>query len=511
MIQFITGGSQAFQAMPEAADCAAKDGVFNLLLNRQMDAAKQAKDGVVEPKASAPPEAENGENAARRTQRHTIDRADLIPPEENAQKDSKCDSSQTDVLEYGIVGILEGIGLLGLRDQQEPPADGIGVAATDGMAQPPQVNGESWNISARMPETDAAQEMGAGEGAQATQAGEAACSLENISSVAQDKGAGEQTQPTLPEQARAVEDAGVPTHSGQTPVQAYGGGAQTEGTLAQPENPALGAQAGQSGAKEVERLSAAFNEVMSRAAGDRPNAKETAVLEQAAAVVHTIQANEEQTGEEQANGSFDAMPNPDKDESVETKPAQNAPQGAFSLEGATARTAAQAGEAAAATGEVVQEQQVQENLNDIVESVSIHSADDVQEFEITLRPEHLGKLKINLVKDGTGISVALDAKDDKVRQMLQPQMEELQQLLKEKGVPVTRVEVVPEQFAAADGRNARQDTSWQQNRGERANAQRRTTAGRSERAGVAAAGLYSPAERAPAALRSPYSSVEFQA
>ena len=339
MIQFITGGSQAFQAMPEAADCATKDSVFNQLLNRRMNAAKQTADDAVEPKASAPPKAENGENAAQRTQRRTIDRADLIPPEENAQKDSKCDSSQTDVLEYGIVGILEGIGLLGLRDQQEPPADGIGAAATDGMAQPPHVNGESWNISARMPETDLAQGMSAGEEAQATQAGQAACSLENISSTAP-QGAPEQTPPVLPQGTSAEGNTSVP--------------AQMDAEAVQSENPTLGAQAGQNGVKEVEKLSAAFDEVMSRAAGDRPSARESAVLEQAAAIVHTIQANEEQTGEGQANGSFDAMPNPDKDESVETKPAQNAPQGAFSLEGATSRTAAQAGEAAAAAGEVVQ-------------------------------------------------------------------------------------------------------------------------------------------------------------
>lgn len=450
-------GSQALQALPEQKVCTVDGGGFNQMLDRQLKLADENTKEVTQLKASSPPEKESGWQAAQETKPQRVSEREDEPPEKTTQKDSKCDSSAADGQENGIAGILEGIGLLGLTDQQESPAGETEAIATEGAGPAPQ-EGEIWNISARMPEKDMVRIFSANLDAQAVQAqeaGQAACPLENISNSA---------------------------------------------------------QAAQKTNKEADRLAVAFEEAMARAAEDRQPTEDGSVAKLSVGVQSVAETEAPPVGKGQTETDADALPEQGQDQTDAVSPHKSvAPHGA-AFDGAI-RSASPETPAVAQEGDAspVAQQQMQENLSDIAESIRIRSGADVQEFEVTLRPENLGKLQISLVRDDTGISAALKTGDRAVRQMLQPQMEELQRLLKDKGVPITKLEVVNEQSASANGWSGQQNAGWQQNAYARASGQRKDSTGQNAGANTAAIGLYGAAQGTVRTTRSIYSSVEFQA
>ena len=85
-----------------------------------------------------------------------------------------------------------------------------------------------------------------------------------------------------------------------------------------------------------------------------------------------------------------------------------------------------------------------ETVMDLVDSLSTKAAEGTQEFEITLKPEHLGKLSIKLTQDGDGIKAHIKAADAAVRNMLSNETASLQTMLKEKGIAVTQIDVTYE-------------------------------------------------------------------
>jgi flagellar hook-length control protein FliK len=456
-------GSQALQTPPEQKVCTVNSGGFNQMLDIQLKLADENTREVTRPEASSPPEKESGWQAAQDTKPQRVSGEADEPPEKMAEKDSKCDSSAADGQENGIAGILEGIGLLGLTDQQESPAGETAAMATEGAGPAPQ-EGEIWNISARMPEKDMvrifsanldAQAVQAQETGQAREIGQAACPLENISNSA---------------------------------------------------------QAAQKTNKEVDRLATAFDEAMARAAEDRPPAEDGSAIKLPADVQSVAETEAPPASEGQTETDADALPEQGKDQTDAVSPHKSAAPHAAAFDGAI-RSASPETPAVAQERDAspVAPQQMQENLSDIAESIRIRSDADVQEFEVTLRPENLGKLQISLVRDDTGISAALKTGDRAVRQMLQPQMEELQRLLKDKGVPITKLEVVNEQSASANGWSGQQNAGWQQNAYAHAGGQRKDSAGQNARANTAAIGLYGAAQGTVRTARSLYSSVEFQA
>ncbi|MEN6470377.1 MAG: flagellar hook-length control protein FliK [Clostridiaceae bacterium] len=85
-----------------------------------------------------------------------------------------------------------------------------------------------------------------------------------------------------------------------------------------------------------------------------------------------------------------------------------------------------------------------ETVMDLVESMYAQSKDGASEFEVTLKPEYLGKLSIKLTQDADGLKAQIKAADASVRNLLQNELATLQAQLKEKGVEVTRIDIAYE-------------------------------------------------------------------
>ncbi len=90
-----------------------------------------------------------------------------------------------------------------------------------------------------------------------------------------------------------------------------------------------------------------------------------------------------------------------------------------------------------------------ETVMDLVDSLSAKTAEGAQEFEITLKPEYLGKLSIKLTQDGDGIKAHIKAADAAVRNLLLNETSLLQSMLKEKGIEVTQIDVTYEASSLA--------------------------------------------------------------
>jgi flagellar hook-length control protein FliK len=86
-------------------------------------------------------------------------------------------------------------------------------------------------------------------------------------------------------------------------------------------------------------------------------------------------------------------------------------------------------------------QYAKENAANIVEKISVMAKDGIQECDISLKPEHLGKLTIKLTMDSDGIKAHIKAADNTVKGLIADQIPALQESLKEKGIQLTHVEV----------------------------------------------------------------------
>lgn len=439
-------------------------GDFGKVFSKQLESATcSGQTAGLRVKAS--PQTDSKSRVKDEPQRQRVDGEENGLRDKDKEKDSKCDSSETDTQGNELAGILEGIGLLGLTDQQESPADTNGTEATEGEGQYPQ-DGEIRNISARMQQEDWTQLCGADPDAQAVQTDEAARSLENVGSAA----------------------------------------CAAQGT-----------------GKEVEKLSSIFDDILARSAEDGQNREGAwptdglvSPLDQQTETI--VSVAEEDQGRNEANA--DTLLHGGKGKTVDAADTADTAKGSgdvhqnnLSSSGTVHASVEDTSQAAENESEAVPDtQEARENLNDIVESIRINSEADVQKFEVTLRPEHLGKLQISLVRDEAGISASLKADDHTLRQLLQPQMDELQQLLKDKGVPITKLEVVNEQSASTNSFTNRQSTAWQQNAYTGENRQGKNDTGQSAQTGTAATEVYNPVHNSVAAsIRSMYSSVEFQA
>jgi flagellar hook-length control protein FliK len=85
----------------------------------------------------------------------------------------------------------------------------------------------------------------------------------------------------------------------------------------------------------------------------------------------------------------------------------------------------------------------------IVEQITLMNvrteATAVTQFEITLNPEHLGKVEIKLIADGMKMSVLIITESDSVRDLLLSRMQSVRVLVELTGVTVERYEVVSTQ------------------------------------------------------------------
>lgn len=93
------------------------------------------------------------------------------------------------------------------------------------------------------------------------------------------------------------------------------------------------------------------------------------------------------------------------------------------------------------TAAPVKEADMADNITRIVESISAQSSADAQEFTVSLKPEHLGKLSIKLVMDSDGLRAQIKAADSSVSGLIRSELNTLSDLLKDKGIQVTQIDV----------------------------------------------------------------------
>jgi flagellar hook-length control protein FliK len=82
-----------------------------------------------------------------------------------------------------------------------------------------------------------------------------------------------------------------------------------------------------------------------------------------------------------------------------------------------------------------------DNVAKIVDKITTQLKEGQREFEVTLKPEHLGKLSITLLLDSDGIKANLKAADASVKSMIANELPVLQDMLREKGLNVVKIDV----------------------------------------------------------------------
>ncbi len=108
--------------------------------------------------------------------------------------------------------------------------------------------------------------------------------------------------------------------------------------------------------------------------------------------------------------------------------------------------------AALETNAAEEPQYAKENILRIVDSVSAKSAEGRHEFEIGLKPDFLGKVRIRLTMEHGSIHMQIHTDDPDVKQMLSDHSSALMTELKEKGITLSGMDVSYENPASFDGK-----------------------------------------------------------
>ena len=144
-----------------------------------------------------------------------------------------------------------------------------------------------------------------------------------------------------------------------------------------------------------------------------------------------------------AGGGAEEAPEPAR----EQRPAGEAPIHIAAARAATgqqlqaASAGLQAPEAPVEAGQLLQE---------LAERLSVSEQQGQKQLEIRLRPEHLGRVSIQLTLGEGGLQARIRAEDAGVRSAIQGQLGSLMEALSEKGVKVAGIEVV---YAAVTGQD----------------------------------------------------------
>jgi flagellar hook-length control protein FliK len=87
-------------------------------------------------------------------------------------------------------------------------------------------------------------------------------------------------------------------------------------------------------------------------------------------------------------------------------------------------------------------------------------------MSIQLRPEHLGKVTIQMVMDADGLVVRIHTQNDAVESAISNQIAQLEQALKDKGIAVVRMEVTQNNHQDGNGQSGNpHDSKRQRHRG----------------------------------------------
>lgn len=89
----------------------------------------------------------------------------------------------------------------------------------------------------------------------------------------------------------------------------------------------------------------------------------------------------------------------------------------------------------------VKPEAVRESVLKIVDRVKTGALEGKYDFDIDLKPEFMGKVSIKLTMEDGNIKVQIKAEEASVKAMLSDQSSNLHYMLKEKGIPVTTVDI----------------------------------------------------------------------
>jgi flagellar hook-length control protein FliK len=132
----------------------------------------------------------------------------------------------------------------------------------------------------------------------------------------------------------------------------------------------------------------------------------------------------------------------------DVKPAETGkPEDAADAAGRGAVNSAQAAdytaetEQAAAVKLEAKPETVRESVLKIVDKVKTEASEGKYDFDIDLKPEFMGKVSIKLTMSEGSVKVQIKAEDVAVKGMLYDQMTNLHMMLKEKGIPVSTIDI----------------------------------------------------------------------
>lgn len=94
---------------------------------------------------------------------------------------------------------------------------------------------------------------------------------------------------------------------------------------------------------------------------------------------------------------------------------------------------------------------VRDNVVRIVDKINTHFESGRHEFDVELKPEFLGKLSIKLTMENGNIRMTIKAGDSAVKGMMCEQAPALQNLLRDKGITVTSIDISYQGEASMDG------------------------------------------------------------
>lgn len=91
--------------------------------------------------------------------------------------------------------------------------------------------------------------------------------------------------------------------------------------------------------------------------------------------------------------------------------------------------------------QAVSQQDMVDNITRMVDSITTAAEQGKAEMQVDLKPEYLGKLSISLVMDSEGLHAQIKAADLAAKSLIQTELPALQEMLRERGLPMAKVEV----------------------------------------------------------------------
>lgn len=100
---------------------------------------------------------------------------------------------------------------------------------------------------------------------------------------------------------------------------------------------------------------------------------------------------------------------------------------------------------------------MQENIANLIESIEARIAEDTQEYQLALKPAHLGKLTVKLIMSDDGIKAEIKTAEMAAKGLIENELFALEEALKTRGIEIKQIDVAYE--ASAFEFNTQQDAN----------------------------------------------------